>query len=168
MARDYLLGQGDRLAKFFGGLEQLPGVGYAAEEFGVSRRLRNAQGIGRTSLGLDADLMQNQRAKFLRGQLQNVLTDQTALINREYGTAGRYFSGQRGGAIQNRASDLSGLYGNMLSKDSLQLYLAERGFAEDRDWRQAQLESGGDDAQSQQMAQMAQILAQIYLGGGGA
>lgn len=92
--------------------------------------------------GLGGDIAAQQAANFYAKNLARMQQQNIGVINREFGSAGRYASGARLGAITRSQEAAAGQFGDFLSRTALQRYLAERGFDEQAAIVQAQLDAG--------------------------
>lgn len=96
------------------------------------------------SLGLEGQAAAQEQARAMQSILnQNLMGSTIPMINREYAGAGRYASGQRLGAIGQATQQSQGMLGQQIGMNALQVYLAQLGAQEERDWRQAQLDFQG-------------------------
>lgn len=95
----------------------------------------------RQPAGLGGDMAAQQAATFYGQNLQRMMQQQTGVINREWGSAGRYAGGQRLGAIERLGERTAGGYSDFLARTALQRYIAERGWDEQAAMFQAQLDA---------------------------
>ena len=122
----------------------------------------------RPPLGVLGQQAADQQARVFRQIANQQLAQNIANINREWGTAGRYASGMRLGAIQRGIGDINTAWANAAAGNQMDLYktnlaaeLALRQMEEERMWRQAQLDtqSSEDDTYSQFGAILPYLLA---------
>jgi hypothetical protein len=120
----------------------------------------------RPSLGLEGQAAAQEQARAMQSILnQNLMGTTVPMINREYAGAGRYASGQRLGAIGQATQQSQGMLGQQIGMNALQVYLAQLGAQEERDWRQAQLDLAGTQQPSAwgSAGELAPYLLQYYL-----
>lgn len=122
---------------------QLPGIGWLIPE-------RQVELPERPPLGALGKQAAQQQAKAFSSMMGQMLAQNIAGINREYGQAGRFASGQRLGAVREAGTDISRVLGNILGQSQMDLYktnvgadIAYRGLEQDYLWKQAQLQQGG-------------------------
>ena len=101
-------------------------------------------------------------AKFYRQNMARQLGQDISSINREFGGAGRYTSGQRLDQIDRARENANLGYGNFLSQTALQRYLQEQALQAQADIAMAQLESGQGAGRTQMVASGVGALASIF------
>lgn len=120
----------------------------------------------RPSIGLEGQSAAQEQARAMQSILnQNLASSTIPMINRQWGGAGRYASGQRLGAIERAAGQSQGILGQQIGANALQVYLAQFGAQEERDWRQAQLDLAGTQQPSawQGMGKLAPLFLEYFL-----
>lgn len=132
-------------------LRYVGGKGY---NFGTESPLPTRQ-----PAGLGGDIAAQQAATFYGQNLQRMMQSQVGVINREWGSAGRYAGGQRLGAIERLGERTAGGYGDFMARTALQRYIAERGWDEQAAMFQAQLDAGDQGGMNPEMiSQLIQLL----------
>ncbi len=148
------MGLGDIWNKFKGGINPYTGLwgGFEALFEDSPQQLPT-----RPPLGASSEMAAREQARAYQSILGQQFQSQIVpMINREFGQAGRFASGQRLGAIQEAGTNMQGILGNLVRQDAMQRYVADLqgtlGFEQlDQDWywKQAQLDQQGQIDYSQ-------------------
>lgn len=111
-------------------------------------------------LGGDEALLTSSRA--YQDMLRRQVGMEVSGINREFGAAGRFTSGQRGAAIQEAQQGGRQAFSDAFAKMALQKYLSEQDIGSRERIAQAQLEAAGGQGRTQLTGDILQSLALIF------
>lgn len=116
----------------------------------------------RSTLGIEGDAAFADTAGVFRQQLAAQLGIETAGINRAFGGAGRFTSGQRLGAIERAQGRASGAFGQFLRGTALERFLQQQRLQTQSDIAMAQIEAQRGGGRTQLVGQGVGALAQIF------
>ncbi len=116
----------------------------------------------RQPLGMEGDAAMNATAKYFQQQMSRQLGTEVAMINREFGQAGRFVSGQRGRFIGEAQERAGRGFSDFLSRTALERYLQEQRLTTQADIAQAQIEAQRGTGRTQLLGSGLQSLATIF------
>ena len=116
----------------------------------------------RSPTGMSGDAAMAQTANFFQSQLARQLGAETAMINREFGSAGRFTSGQRTGAIKEAGARAGRGFSDYLSSTALERFLQEQRLQAQMEIAQAQLQGQAGQGRTQLFGDILQSGATIF------
>lgn len=141
-------------------------AGTRATNFSNVPAVQGAGGIGgiptRQSAGLGGDAAMQLSARAYQDMLRRQMGMEISNINREFGAAGRFTSGQRLSAIQEAQQGGRQAFSDAFAKMALQKYLSGEDIASRERIAAAQLEAAGGQGRTQLTGDIMQSLALIF------
>lgn len=116
----------------------------------------------RQSAGLGGDAAMQLSARAYQDMLRRQMGMEVSNINREFGAAGRFTSGQRLSAIQEAQQGGRQAFSDAFARMALQRYLGEQDIGSRERIAQAQLEAAGGQGRTQLTGSILQSLALIF------
>lgn len=127
------------------------------------RRQHHKDTVTRNAIGSQGDAALKETARANREAMNSALTDATANINREWASAGRYQSGQRLGAIERTTDKAMGELARVNSANALDLFKFNTQTAEERAWRQAQLDAQTGNSKTELIGDILGMGVQTFM-----